>query len=406
MEHTNHKSYKKLLLYLAKSLGESNPKKEFSLFYSDGGVTLALIHLSDYFEQDAEIVLNRDKYLDGIAEKLVTDERPNLTFSVGCVGFLAAMETCEIPYDLSEIAKHIDRTLIQLLLDFRKKNYPFDPFKGMLGMLNYLRDRKSHIQPTVWQACLREVIDYFDAAKIEIYGGIAWKEDERKDHLLDREMDVLCNLGLAHGSFAIMYWLAYAFHETKYDKGMELLTKANQALTNISKDFGHPHVTYPSVLKKDGSFDGSDLAWCYGDLSAAIVLFNIGELINKDDFKSQARNLALNCANNVLALPPSSDSCLCHGNAGNALMFQLLGEKLNEEKMHEAKRKLVSHLVNHACETNFSGFQNREFNFVTNQMETTTLKNMLNGEAGIALSLLAMKDKKYRSWIKLLLLEY
>ena len=176
----SNKDLTNLLAYLANSLSKTVPRNEYSLFYGDGGIAFALLQLAKHFHEDKEVEVNADLVLDSVAEKLVTDPHPNLTFSVGCVGFLAAMELVDSPYDFSEINKYIDQTMVRLALDFRIKKLPFDPFKGVLGALNYLRIRKEFIEPAIFTKCLLEMVAYFDENKLNLYNGIAWEEENRK----------------------------------------------------------------------------------------------------------------------------------------------------------------------------------------------------------------------------------
>lgn len=402
----SNKDLTNLLAYLANSLSNTVPRNEYSLFYGDGGIAFALLQLAKHFQEDQEVEVNIDIVLDSVAEKLVTDPHPNLTFSVGCVGFLAAMELVDSPYDFSEINKYIDQTMVRLALDFRVKKLPFDPFKGVLGALNYLRIRKEFIEPAIFKKCLLEMVAFFDENKLNLYNGIAWEEENRKEHLLEQEKAIQCNLGLAHGSFAILYWLAYAYHETKSQKALELLNQGLTCLQSMSQAYKHANVIFPSVLNKDGTFDGNELSWCYGDLSASLVLINIGDLINHSECKTVGLKVARHSAKKALLIQHAPDSCLCHGSAGNALIFHLLWKKTGEKVMLEARDLLLNHLIKLAKETNFTGFQNREFNYLTNEIENKPLREMLNGEAGIALACLTMITEDSHDWLKLLLLKY
>ena len=269
-----------LLLNLADSIGNEPPLNNFSIFYGDGGVYLALDYLSKQYPEEAAIAENRQKYLENTLENLIESDYPNLTFSIGCVGFLSGLIISEsADYDYEDLFKPIDRAMLNLVNDFRSKDHPYDPFKGILGALNYLRFRKEAIGNN-WVNCLNEMVAYFDETKVPLFDGITWLEDKRKDVQHEKEKTMFSNLGLAHGKMAILYWLGLAYKETKSQIALTLINEAIAALVSVSQDYNHPRVCFPSVINKDKTYNGSDIAWCYGDLSAGIVLSLIGKVTN------------------------------------------------------------------------------------------------------------------------------
>jgi len=395
---------------LAQSIGSSDPLNNFSIFYGDGGIYLALDALSKKFPANQSIAIYRQKFLENTLENLTSSDYPNLTFSIGCVGFMAGLIVSESEdYDYEELFKPIDRAMIGLVQEFRSKDHPYDPFKGILGSMNYLRFRKTVIGDE-WEKCLNEVVAYFDQTKYPFFDGIIWLEDKRKDIQHEKEKAMLCNLGLAHGEMAILFWLGLAYKETKNPIALSLIKDAFKAIQAIAKDFNHPIVHYPSVINKDNTYNGSDIAWCYGDLSSAIVLNLLGEVTELEAIKIEAHQVALNAANNVLNLPIPDDSCLCHGLAGNAYMLNLLQERYPAEGAFGAARdRLLNDLLkadNQNESNTFKGYQNREFSYEKNEMERAPIKNMLNGDAGIALAILGMEDRNYRYWDRLMLMRY
>jgi hypothetical protein len=89
----------------------------------------------------------------------------------------------------------------------------------------------------------------------------------------------------------------------------------------------------------------SRLAWCYGDLGAAAVLWRAGLALN-DDIATVAALRALHAAS---SRPPTrsgvQDAGLCHGTAGVALLFHQLARATGDATVVEAGERWADRLA-------------------------------------------------------------
>jgi Lantibiotic modifying enzyme len=203
------------------------------------------------------------------------------------------------------------------------------------------------------------------------------------------------NLGIAHGIPAVLKFYLECY---KLDI---LKTKAKQsAYRVINFILGQIRVNavscFPNVITYNSNEkDDSRLAWCYGDLSIALLMFQAGKLFHDQELENLSLEIMvfnskrLDDQNTLIR-----DAGLCHGSAGVAHIFNKMYSYTNIPEFKEAFDVWVKETIRFSTfNDSLSGY--RRFDPLTN----TFIKDdcLLTGTAGIGLALLSSLTKDF-SW--------
>lgn len=201
------------------------------------------------------------------------------------------------------------------------------------------------------------------------------------------------NLGLPYGIAALLYFCKIAL---KYKK---LRDKANNLINNIILILDKNEqkidnlVFYPAM---NGQKNKCRLAWCYGELTIAYQLLLISEYTNDVNLRLKAIKIAKDSTNRIdLEDAMIYDTCLQHGAIGNYLLYKLFSEKSNEEIFQitsEYWKKVTIEMLN--------THEYLSINRYT--LELYQNNSLLEGLAGVGLSLMADKDS---DWLSIILLK-
>ncbi len=193
-----------------------------------------------------------------------------------------------------------------------------------LGAVVYFIERMPHEKAA---AQLHKAVRYLEKAADHDAGKTRWRDlfttKER-----EYQQEVCYNLGLAHGTPAIITILGLLYEEgilpavtgRLIEEGVQWLLATRYEEENIV------HALYPTAVDKDNRplyHNGSRLGWCYGDLCIAHTLLHAGIKLNKEMYKAEA------CAifEHVLRFRDKengsiADACFCHGSSGIAQMYR------------------------------------------------------------------------------------
>lgn len=192
------------------------------------------------------------------------------------------------------------------------------------------------------------------------------------------------NLGLAHGIPGILKFCMQC-----YKQGVcsgQALVIAQQIirflLDHKNTDTATSHFGYMSGT---AAAQGSRLAWCYGDLSIALVLYQAGRLFSEPQLMQLGTDIALHSA--ARRSDESTQVCdagICHGSAGLTYMFLKMEHYTQLPEFKEAAHYWLDRTAAYSMfEDGPAGF--KKFNPVTHTFDND--HGLLEGVAGIGLVL-------------------
>ena len=196
---------------------------------------------------------------------------------------------------------------------FQNKNY--DLFDGMIGKgLYFLETKKAGV--------VEKIVDCLDKIKRVKNGTFFWIDYKQGKNI--------CDLGLAHGIPSIISFLSSCYHSNiKKEKCSELIEGAVAFALQIYKE---SHNSLPhSIVTETFSpmYPTSRLAWCYGNLSLAVCLWNAGAALGDHLWQNTATDIMFTASrvsveeSGVFFSVKSNvyDIGFCHGTSGIAHIF-------------------------------------------------------------------------------------
>lgn len=254
----------------------------------------------------------------------------------------------------------------------------YDYLHGSLGIAYYLLYDPNFVDDVFFESIFFEL-----AAINNLYGG----RIPRWDFELQKFDTESTDLGLAHGLSSILKFCIQSYKQNVCVKEAEVLAKKIvYYLVSINRaDFSRSY--YPSIYKPDENahFD-SRLAWCYGDLSLAFVLYqysqcfgdkNVAEfsldILRKTTFRKRIDNTKVN------------DVGICHGSAGIAHIYNKLWYYTHEKIFKDACEFWIMDIINVWKEGD--GKIYKKYNPSKHHYELST--SLLEGTTGVGLVLLS-----------------
>lgn len=379
---------------------DEEKKKNMGLISGTSGKILCGFYVGR-FTASNEITKKAESLLDFCIENLnnQTFQLSNMfSFCNGLAGVCYLLEHLVdqgfVEKEYAEGLEEIETFLYEMgLKSLRVEKSDF--LHGGMGVLYYFlkRIRFPHNRERV----SKMITAYLENAKIDDKG-----LRMRNTVLLERKPEEY-DLGLAHGLAGHLIIIAEA-----YQKGIEKETCKHiieQGLRYFEQSFKDSKTTgyrgmYPVSIIEDIpaddpenlAFYDSRLAWCYGDLNYAIMFLKLYEVFGKKELLEKANYIGLEAAKRIT--PEKSkikNAFFCHGSAGVSNMFFQLYKKTGDVRYKEASNTLLIDTLS----------------VLDEQLEVilNTSKNcLLNGRAGVILTLLSRHDQKASAWNDLFLL--
>jgi lantibiotic biosynthesis protein len=201
----------------------------------------------------------------------------------------------------------------------------YDLVSGLVGFGIYLLER---LPDPVAVEGLVAIVDRLAETAIRIDSGITWLSHSR---LMIPETAAqfpkgYYNLGLAHGVPGVIAMLARLLQAgIAVDASRDLLMGAmSWQLANRLPDSSPSAFAYHVAAdERPGQPDRRPcrLAWCYGDLGAAVALLSAAKALDRADWRKASHALVDKAARRQANNSGVIDAGICHGAAGNALLF-------------------------------------------------------------------------------------
>jgi lantibiotic modifying enzyme len=326
-----------------------------------------------------------------------------LNFSVGIAGILWAFNhLIEIDLIEADINEVVSDEIIRFLIKFSELHLnegQYDYLHEGLGPLIFFL---SNTKNNVIEKSLAENVDAFNKSSDKFNTGIAWPM-KLMDMKGARPTELSYNLGLSHGNPSIAIILARMLqsnirtNETRslLEKNISWILDKEQAMDSLS--------IFPSTWADKNNSDSfhSRLAWCYGDLGIAIVIYQAGLITNNTEWKDESIKIALHASERRdPAETVIRDTALCHGSIGVAHIFNRLYQYTDiEDFKNAAEYWYLQALDLFDTPQGMKTYRNIKDGFVL-ELET----GLLEGIAGIGLGLIASISDIEPKWDRVLLL--
>ncbi len=272
----------------------------------------------------------------------------NPSLCTGLGGFMSLLNYLSkrqyIYQDLNEF-EDIDKFLMKQAL--HQVDHDFNDYlHGAFGVLNYFIDRLPDPSVQLYAECLIEAI--LKKVVVTSEGKFI------RNYIVSKEETNEINLSLSHGQTGFILVLLKAFEQgLLYDKLHDTIRSMislvlKQTMPTDPENNRHsifPNSVHESTREKTYN---NRLAWCYGDLNQALMLYKVGSAFGIQQYLEIADLIG---ACSLDRIDPSSNMCVdaqfCHGSAGIAAMFQSLFSITGHGYYEKAAAEWVNQTLNH-----------------------------------------------------------
>jgi|GEM_PF-3466844 lantibiotic modifying enzyme len=271
------------------------------------GITILYFYLSRV-SNDPSYSKKGYSLLNRFIEHCNSIEKLDLRFGSGMAGLgwliehLSQQEFLTHPEDfLIDLDKVLKAELYKQL---HLKN--FDLFDGANGLMQYFLIRKEYPE---FEKLVGLYIENLISASVQA-------EDLRKWYVTAKNnrnsIELTCNLGVPHGVLGTLSVLLKIEKRTQIHH--ESIIKL---IKEVSKSILHERVSnevysFPSIVFLESkTMAPSDLAWCYGDLSAGYMLLQAGIVTNDESLKEASLSFLLEICKRTDCR--EGNLTLCHG---------------------------------------------------------------------------------------------
>ena len=207
----------------------------------------------------------------------------------------------------------------------------------------------------------------------------------RCPHPLKRDSAPVNDLGMAHGLAGVLAALAAgAPRECTYDQavasGLEYLRQQGDPLTG-----------WPATVSAQAT--RSRPAWCYGTSGCAAAILSAAARLGASEPRAAALAALRKVAAQSLEEWRLSDHAICHGHSGAALIFAIAAQESGDAELLDVSNMLVDAVVD-----GFDGDSRLGYRAWRPEGFEDSF-NLLEGAAGIGLSLLTLAGACDPSWM-------
>jgi len=227
--------------------------------------------------------------------------------------------------------------------------------------------------------------------------GIRWKDFRTRIKGPDYRDEPVYNLGLAHGIPSVISLLSMIYRKgVARKKAKDLIDASIDWLLNQKNRSAGAVSVFPTYISVHGKkiSNASRLGWCCGDLGAAVALNHAGFALNHALYKNLSEKILLHtrmsrtCENGLI-----EDASLGHGSMGVSHIYRRMYRTLGQPWLrHEADRWLQTTLDMAPDDVAAAGFACHVHDGCISQY------NMIEGLAGIGLTLMSAVNPKDTAW--------
>ena len=322
--------------------------------------------------------------------KIVEEDYTPTTFCSGIAGYgflLLRLKNNSLEID-DEYFESIDLILLEDFDEMCAEN-KYDFLHGAMGIAMYYIERYKINKSTK----IIEILDKFS-------GDLITKIETNFEELLISKTSIddgnCYYFGLAHGVASYLNFLTYLasnFKELKQDISKSLRVCLTFLDLYKNKDLSPKHY-YPNLyLFNSNSATKARLAWCQGDSGISNSFYNSGMFLNDESLKNAAIEIMNNTKKLQFEETGVEDFAICHGSIGVLIQYHLASIKYNVD--YSKQIELWFDVVREQTD-DFNQF------FIYEQNELIEEINVLDGLAGLGLSILTLDKKISLEWLEIL----
>ncbi len=354
------------------------------------GIGLFYTYLLKVFpEKEFEVNLQT---VVGNLNDLISENEYNFSLSTGLAGYAYLLSFCSRE-KIFEIGNQYINSLDEILIDGLTNHAnqdDYDFMHGATGILLYLLKRLPQTGNPLIEKTLITVNNELIAKLIQNPKAVCYTfTGEGKKSLY---------FGLAHGISGLINYLIYA--KNRLNHAIEDIAPAIGNIFEILEDNSLVRLgikssfTYPSSISEDRDITDARLGWCQGDLSIANSLYNSGTFLNNENMIVASKNLIANSLELTFKDTKVCDFALCHGTTGLLLQYNLLSRKMSYN--HTLDFKINWEDILEKQTENYTQFK---YYYDERYIPET---NLLNGSAGLGLTLLSIHNDIDFGWAECL----
>lgn len=334
--------------------------------------------------------------LVSIFEKINTGE-PGImgtSLSSGCAGLgfvvndLTRKDVLGIHLDPSFFA--MDDFLFQSAMEQIDKDY-MDYLHGAFGILHYFSEKTRCKKSMIYLDGLVEKI----CTKIVKDKGGYWF---RNRVLRPEELEEI-NFSLSHGLTGMLLILLNTYNRTKHkalvketvEQGIRFIQKHRLWVDYTEGEYSF--FPFTVTINAREIENHPRLAWCYGDLNEVLLFYRAGKMFKDQAIADEADKVGFwSLMRKDEASTQVRDSHFCHGASGLAQFYRVLFQESGREKYREGYEYWIQQTLSMLQQD------------IQNERYKDREHGLLDGLAGVALTLLSYATEKNLDWSRVLLL--
>ncbi|MCX6317709.1 MAG: hypothetical protein NTW29_10480 [Bacteroidetes bacterium] len=364
-----------------------------------GKLGLALYYFSCYEARGDESLADRcidllQEVLNGDDETMAPLHGTGFASGTAGLGYLLTVLLKEglIGEDIFESIQEMDVSIANKAMEQLMVEEHTDYLHGAMGALQYFLHRND--EPFIHQ--YTEAITAVLATRVKQNETGTWF----RNFILDKNEKERIDLSLSHGNTGFLLLLLQL-----WEAGIMKNELTAIITSGIQFILAHPlrveqvaeyGSLYPFFINEKDSghvYANPRLAWCYGDLNIAWILYRAADALQMPEWKTEAdRILAHSLTRTDSHSTLISDSHFCHGSSGLAHFYRIIAGFTGNPACIEA--------ADHWLEQT-SRYLEKE---LTSQYYQGKETDLLNGLPGIALVYLSAITKKDLAWSRAFLL--
>lgn len=196
------------------------------------------------------------------------------------------------------------------------------------------------------------------------------------------------NIGISHGLVSILKFSMQCYKQnictSKAKKLAKSIIEYLKLNTNLDKTISY----YPSIIEKGKNNNSvSRLAWCYGDLSIGLILYQSSLLFEDEHLKNYSLDILKHTTKRRIKQHTTVvDAGICHGSAGIAHIYNKMWHYTNDKVFKNATDFWILETLNFSLHKDgIAGY--KKYNLTNDKYENDF--GLLQGSAGIGLVLLS-----------------
>ncbi|MEO6725745.1 MAG: lanthionine synthetase C family protein, partial [Blastocatellia bacterium] len=296
--------------------------------------------------------------------------------------------------------------MLNEFLDQWEGELDYDLIVGLVGYGVYALERREQSVKSSSEISTKIINKLWDTAKREGQH-ITWHTSPT---LLPEWQRQICpngyyNLGLAHGVPGVIALLGRNISVGVETERSQHLLEGTVRWLLAQRNPADSESYFSSWAGPGIEREASKVAWCYGDLGLGMALLYAAQCVGQADWEREAIEVLLKAAARPFESADVFDVCLCHGAAGNAHIFNRAYQATGNARFREAALAWYERaLAFQRPGEGIGGFSIREMNDAGTEAYWVNQPGLLDGIAGVALSLLAACTNLEPNWDRSLLI--